>query len=1396
MNEKRKDGMKENNSNNKESTSFNSKNCYQNKNDLNKYLYNTPDYSNYNTSGSINNMTNFNANNIQNNYQRNNIQNILNYNVNNNGSNNMNFQADNFINNKNYINNLSDVNKKFYDEEVNKYASKHNQINNYQNNNFFYNRNDNYYQSLNNSDNLNYNYVNMYNKKNVHNLNTEKNNVEKEENKNDLSYYMNNNDSYVELYINKVKEIYYFHVFYHYLKLGFPEKEAAIESKKYIFITLNRYFLLVKNAILSSPESVKQINNCVSSNLLYYQQQTNLQQFLLQQQSNMQNFNSPKLNLHDQMNINNFNIGNINLPIGEQTKLEDLPKLNPGDISNNKNNNNLHNNTNNNNNNYSHNEKQNNNDFQNNPVSCDTNTINLKENQEKQNNLSNYYNLKADKINDMIDCIEEMKKINKKKKERKTFSDYPPMQALELQSNTLENKYNFNNAYNNLSNYINNNNNNSDNCINNNKNGDLFYNNTFNLSNTADANKSNLMKLNENNNEEIKKKISFTINKSKNKIFQIHNRSQNDKSHKTLSEVSEVSELSDDNKNEKQKEKSKFSNNIHEEKNTLGNNYKNMYIYENINNNNNRTLNNNVKNDFNGMNINNSIGNINKLNNAKEIDNFYNLNNVNNINKNGNNVLNYDNNFYINNNNANYNASKNTNNFSNFDTLNNYSSFVNNNHNFNKSMNINKYNYNNSKNLKIANNLCNPTHKNISNNVIKMNKNNTIIGAQKYNFMNNKEENNENKMNNFFKIDYATINEKISKPFVNEVYNNNNYENDSFENKVHYTKNNYIEEGKLKYRNKLEEKYIYENKQKNIKEKLKDELESEKSEEFDLEKSDDEYNSEEYEDDIDKEEDTDGVINYSEREVNKKYQINNKNIKINKLSNLHFFQNKNEITDKFNNFKTYVKNVNEHFREHCKNKEFSKCLKIFIKKLYSLKKKNKINSSLWIDNILPTVEDVLSKNVYFFLYPKRLKRKIENNKEMNNDLIGSNFVDKKIKLSQQEIERREKRKERFYDISKNKKSELIENSFYIDEDVKDEKENDEDMNLDKLIEKYNYSSCYKNKNFVGECKNIQKFFFRLTSLPEKKNVRSFSVLKCTYAYILYKYNIDKNYKYINEQFRSLRQDLNIQNIFHNDVINIYETNIRICIVNNDLFQFLQCINKLFELYQRLNIKKSKVEFLCYKLIYLTLQNMHQEFLIEYLTLSEEEKNHENIQLCYYLNECIKNKMYLININMISPLDAELNHKYIYYRIFLNNHILKYLPSLMSLSENAMLNVNINSLVSFVKNHGKVNDFENNEIPNSLDKNEGVKMPYLTNYLIVLFLPKYRLLALINICKTSIKVNISTLTKLLNFENDEQCLKFLNEVNTIISNNEVLSKSSLVNLMKSPLLKNKYINHIR
>ncbi|CAD2083617.1 conserved Plasmodium protein, unknown function [Plasmodium vinckei brucechwatti] len=1091
---------------------------------------------------------------------------------------------------------------------------------------------------------------------NSHNFDGGSNAQNSYQNKSELPYFMNTNENYVELYINKVKEIYYFHVFYHYLKLGYPEKDAAIESKKYIFITLNRYFLLVKNAILSSPESIKQINNCVSSNLLYYQQQTNLQEFLLHQQANLQNGNLQKLNLYDQMNLNNLGnlssmgISNINLPLANNENLSDLSKISSsehipgrndmtGNVATSIRGGNANSTNNNNNRGNSFLDK-------NNAYGYDSNTG--KENKSLYNN--NYYNLKADKINNMIDSIEEMKKLNKNINDKKKLGDY-----------------NFGSEQ--MSNYQNNfSGSGSTSYINKNENMGVFG-----------------------NNDDKKKKISFSLNKSKNKIFQSFNNAYNDPNNrKNLSDaVSEVSDLSDENKGGNAGGNTSVINNS------------GLYGFNNIQNASYSQNNNNIGVNKGGL---------------------YNLKGNNNMD--GRNKMNYDN-FYGNANNYNYNT--------------NYNNNENRNNNF-PTGNTLKYG-------------------------VKGGEQENIYGFNNKGINKNLETNNnmhDSQYNNVFSMDYGTNNENVTNDLRSGgLYNMN----------------------RMKNRGNEKDNFMYDNNKLN---KNNDYRMGEENYNFD--KSGNDYNSDNYE------YDGGDMVNNNENNLGGygKSASNNNN---SKLTNLEFFQNSSEVANKSDGFRTYINNLNEHFREQCKNKEFSKSLKFFISKLFALKKKKILKSTLWVNNILPTKEEVIALDAQFYLNNKRSKRKIGNNIDMDIDLLGMNLNDKKMKLSLEEIEKREKRKERCFDIGKSKKKELGgDNPFHLD--ISGEKGSEEYRNLEMLIDKYNYSSCYKNKNFVGECKNIQKFFFRLTSLPETKNVRSFSVLKCTYAYILYKYNIDKNYKYVNEQFRSMRQDLNIQNIFHHDVINIYETNIRICIVNNDLFQFLQCINKLFELYQRLNIKKSKVEFLCYKLIYLTLQNMHQEFIVEYLTLSEEEKNNSNIQLCYYLNECIKNKMYLININMISPLNEEENHEYIYYRVFVNNHILAYLPTLMSINENADLNVNIDSLSAFVNEHSDPSRLENIQNDVIMTDNNVIKMPYLTNYLIVLFLPKYRLLALINICKTSIKVNISTLTKLLNFENDNECLKFLNEVNTIINNNEVLSKSSLVNLLKSPLLKNKYINHIR
>ncbi|KJP88891.1 hypothetical protein AK88_01385 [Plasmodium fragile] len=1089
---------------------------------------------------------------------------------------------------------------------------------NYQSGNYLYSKNENYFSNFNNAgDSTSYNYSkDCGGTKEVREEEAKKNSKNDNINNDPSSSNVNNDDKYVEMYINKVKEIYYFHVFYHYLKLGYPEKEASMESKKYIFITLSRYFMLVKNAILSSAESIKQINNCVCSNLSYYQQQTNLQEFLLNQQVNLQS-----------MNLGTLNIGSINLPLSDHEKLGDLSKLNSGEVS---------------------------------GVSGagGAKTTQGKDSTEVQSgaNPNSVYNIKADKINNMIDSIEEMKKLNKNKKMN--------MYGLDEHMSGVDEEAN--NGLNNAS-----------------KNGvDYAF----------------------NNNEEGKKKISFSLNKTKNKLFQMYNRVGTDHNRRTANEeVGEVRHLGDEGRtNERKGQGGLYSSNsvtMQDASHVTGNNFANMFPYDQQRGRNDGSA--PLSGDA------TSANDMSEKNQMKQVTGLYG--------NRGRDMNGDDQSLYGNVNYSSYGREQES-------------------HLYPNGMNV-KGSYDTSNNL-----LGRMGHRGVDGKE-------QFVGGVKQRYDGKVTAGDEGS-------DVEERQQVLQHARDNRLYKGVNDTGRA-------TSQSIRKDASGRYRMQKDGN------------------------------QDGDYDGDNLGSGIL----GSGILGSGVFGSGILGSGGSRYPHVAKGQKTTAEEEPPDEVKKCDTFKMYINNIQEEFKEECKNANFSRLLKEFINRLVALNRKRGANTRFWRFNVMPTQEDILSMDVLFF-NRRKAKKRYAMNDEDNDMEYGISFSDKKKKLSAEEIESRDRRLEKYGDVSKGKKNDQSDNSFYIDYNGANDMDNSDYITLEKLLDKYNFASCYKNKNFVGLCKSIQKFFFRLTSLPERKNVRSFSVLKCTYAYVLHKYNQDRNYKYINEQFRSMRQCMNIQNIFHDDVINIYETNIRICIVNNDLFQFLQCINKLFELYQRLNIKKSKVEFLCYKLIYLTLQNMHQEFLVEYLTLSDEEKNHENVQLCYYLNECIKNKMYLVNINMVSPLDDEVNHSYIYKRVFINDHILTYLPNLLGLSENRDLNVNLELLIEFVKQHSEMKTEEVECVEDGGVKKDGVKMPYLTNYLIVLFLPKYRLLALINICMTSNKVGISTLTKLLNFQDDETCLSFLEEVNTIMKNNEVISKPSLDNLMKSPLLKNKYINHIR
>ncbi|TIB67063.1 hypothetical protein E3P77_01804 [Wallemia ichthyophaga] len=120
---------------------------------------------------------------------------------------------------------------------------------------------------------------------------------------------------------------------------------------------------------------------------------------------------------------------------------------------------------------------------------------------------------------------------------------------------------------------------------------------------------------------------------------------------------------------------------------------------------------------------------------------------------------------------------------------------------------------------------------------------------------------------------------------------------------------------------------------------------------------------------------------------------------------------------------------------------------------------------------------------------------------------------------------------------------------------------------------------------VGLSDSLEKQYLRLTSAPDPATIRPLPVLKKTLDHLKRKWRQERDYNYICDQFKSLRQDLTVQRIKNDFTVQVYEIHARLALENGDLGEYNQCAANLQPLYQ-LNLKGNELEFISYQILYL------------------------------------------------------------------------------------------------------------------------------------------------------------------------------------------------------------------
>nr|PVC50633.1 hypothetical protein MACL_00002138 [Theileria orientalis] len=315
---------------------------------------------------------------------------------------------------------------------------------------------------------------------------------------------------------------------------------------------------------------------------------------------------------------------------------------------------------------------------------------------------------------------------------------------------------------------------------------------------------------------------------------------------------------------------------------------------------------------------------------------------------------------------------------------------------------------------------------------------------------------------------------------------------------------------------------------------------------------------------------------------------------------------------------------------------------------------------------------------------------------------------------------------------------------------------------------YNFN-LVKNKSIVGVSQELEKTYLRLTSEPNPMMVRPESVLKKSFKHVFDKFMANKNYVYIQEQFRSIRQDIQVQHIRSPFVVNVYTTNARLALLHNDLDQFNQCQTQLKHLLKCFHEYQTvKIEFELYYMLYLSLQNMTMDslrYLSEnYVTSQSDTKGIASER------DRFKNSTYFNFANLVRRSIADEN--FIQY---------------FKLADTK--DINYDFFLDFIYKQAFYCDDGKKDIE---PFNDGKSLFYC-KLLFKMFESKFRMFSLYTLCRSSLTISTDVLANIINFKDMNECLEFLREHKAVFNENGLIDcKKTLSVIVESPLMRSKKI----